>query len=195
MQKALVPILAAFIAAFAINYLFAFAAAAAGEKNEIGLYVALPVGLIVAIVLYNLSGNRKTAPADAPARQRALAFAAEPGRAALYLVRTGFVGKAAGMNLAVDGAEVAQLKSPNFTCVSLAPGAHTIVASFGGGLAGQTKPADFAFAAAAGEVIVAHITMGLGALKNPLSIARGDLSAMRTQIAGMKMIKPDREAL
>lgn len=195
MNKNIVPVLGAVATAFVVNFLFAFAAAAAGEKNDVGLIVGLAAGVVVFIVLYNLSGNRKVAEADPAARQRALSFAPEPGRAALYLVRTGFIGKAAGMNFTVDGREVAQLKSPNFTCIALTPGAHTLVASFGGGLAGQTKPAEVAFTAAAGEIIVMHVTMGIGALKNPLKIERADVNAMRAQITGMKMTKPDLDSI
>ena len=195
MNKTLIPIVGAVVTAFVVNFFFAFTAAISHESNDVGMIVGLSAGLIVGIVLFNLSGNRKVSAADPAARTRALSFAAEPGKAALYLVRTGFVGKAAGMNMNVDGREVAQLKSPNFTCIALTPGNHTLIVSFGGGLAGQTKPAEMAFSAAGGEVIVLHITMGLGALKNPIAIARADVNTMRGQISGMKMAKPDIDAI
>lgn len=196
MQRYIVPILGGFIAAFVINFIMSFAASAAGEKPDTtGTIIGIAFGVVVAVVLYNLSGNRKVADADSAAKSRALSFAAEPGKAALYLVRTGFVGKAAGMNLAVDGREVAQLKSPRFTCVALPPGAHALRASFGGGLAGQSTPAELAFTANAGDIVVMHITMGFGALKSPLKIERAELSTMRAQITGLRMVKPDVDAI
>src|SRR5262249_31540486 len=144
MQKLLIPLLGAFITGVVVNFFFAFAASAAGDKNDAGLIAGLGVSVVVFVALYNLSGNRRTAAASADAKQRALAFPPTPGKAALYLVRTGFVGKMAGMNLSLDGREVAQLKSPRFTRIDIAPGAHTLTASFGGGLAGQTKPSELA---------------------------------------------------
>src|SRR5262249_25181437 len=143
MQKYVVPFVAAFVTAFAVNFLLSSVVSEKGDYS--GLIAGAGAGVVVAIVLFNLSGNRRTTTAHAGARQRALGFAAEPGKAALYLVRTGFVGKMAGMNVAVDGREVAQLKSPRFTRIDIAPGAHTLRASFGGGLSGQTKPSELAF--------------------------------------------------
>jgi hypothetical protein len=192
MQKYIVPVVAGFATAFVINFLMSFASAAAGEKGDnTGLYVSIAVGAIVTLIFYNLSGNRRTAAADAGAKSRALAFAATPGKAALYLVRTGFVGKMAGMNLAVDGREVAQLKSPRFTRVDLAPGAHTLTASFGGGLAGQTKPSELAFTCADGEIVVMKLGMSMGVVQNPVKIERSSADAVRGELGGMQMTAPD----
>jgi hypothetical protein len=191
-QKYLVPLVAGFAVAFAVNFLLSVADAAAGQKGDpIGLYVGIAAGAITALALFNLSGNRKEARAGASAKQRALAFTAEPGKAALYLVRTGFVGKMAGMNLAIDGREVAQLKSPRFTRVDITPGAHTLTASFGGGLTVQTKPSELAFECAAGDIVVMKLSMGIGALKNPVSIERSSADAVRAQLVGMQMTAPD----
>lgn len=196
MPKSAMPFVAALIGALVVSFLMSLAASAAGEPpGATPTLVGLCFGLVLAVVLHNLSGNRKVAAASDEERRAALSFAAEPGRAALYVVRTGFVGKAAGMNFALDGTAFAQLKSPRFTRVSIAPGAHVLVASFGGGLAGQTKPAELSFTAAAGEIVVAHVTMGIGAMKNPLNIARADIEAMRGQILGLQMTKPDAAAL
>jgi len=196
MQKYLVPVIAGFVVAFAINFLISMAASAAGEKaDNTGLYLGMAVGAITALVFYNLSGNRRTASADASAKQRALAFTADPGKAALYLVRTGFVGKMAGMNVAVDGREVAQLKSPRFTRIEIAPGQHNLTASFGGGLAGQTKPSELAFTCAEGEIVVMKLAMSMGVLKNPVSIERSSSDAVRGELSGMQMTAPDVAAI
>jgi len=196
MQKYLVPAIAGFAVAFAVNFLISMAASAAGEKGDnTGLYLGMALGAITALVLYNLSGNRRTANAGASAKQRALAFTADPGKAALYLVRTGFVGKMAGMNVAVDGRDVAQLKSPRFTRIEIAPGQHSLTASFGGGLAGQTKPSELAFSCAEGEIVVMKLAMSMGVLKNPVSIERSSADAVRGELAGMQMTAPDVAAI
>ena len=161
------------------------------DLSDVGLLVGVCAGVVVGIVAYNLSGNRKVAAAGADEKRAALAFQADPGRAALYIVRTGFIGVAAGMNFTVDDAEAAQLKGNRFTRISLAPGPHLLTASFGGGLTGQTKPAELAFTAGAGEIVVVHVTMGLGGTKNPIKIEQASLEAMRAQITGLTMSKPD----
>jgi len=192
MQKFLVPAIAGFVTAFGVNFLLSAMATAGGEKpDNIGLIAGIGLGVVVALIFFNLSGNRKTAAAGAGAKQRALAFTAEPGKAALYLVRTGFVGKLAGMNLAVDGREVAQLKSPRFTRVDVAPGAHTLTASFGGGLTIQTKRSELAFTCGDGEIVVVKLSMGMGIVQNPVKIERSSADAVRAELAGMQMTAPD----
>ncbi|MFZ2032100.1 MAG: hypothetical protein WAU68_17445 [Vitreimonas sp.] len=192
MQKYVLPVVAGFVTAFVINFVMSFASAAAGDKGDnTGLYVSIAIGAIVTVVFFNLSGNRKTAAASADAKRAALAFTPAPGKAGLYLVRTGFVGKMAGMNLAVDGREVAQLKSPRFTRVDVAPGAHTLRASFGGGLAGQTKASELPFTCADGEIVVMKLGMGMGVVQNPVKIERSSADAVRSELAGMQMTAPD----
>ena len=189
MQKFLAPFIAGFVTAFVVN--FALTAISGGKGDTASVIAGIGLGVVVAVVFYNLSGNRRTAAASADAKIRALAFTPTPGKAALYLVRTGFVGKMAGMNLAVDRREVAQLKSPRFTRVDVAPGAHTLRASFGGGLAGQTKPSELAFTCADGEIVVMKLSMGMGVLKNPVGIERSSVDAVRAELAGMQMTAPD----
>jgi hypothetical protein len=192
MPKNLAPILIGVVAAVIVSFLMGLASASGGEDPGLTpLITGLCFGVVTTIVLHNLSGNRKVADAGGDAKRQALAFAAEPGRAALYLVREGFIGMAAGMNLSVDGREVVQLKSPRFTRVSVAPGAHTLTASFGGGLAAQTKPVDCPFEAAVGEIVVLRLTMGIGATKNPVQVERVNVDWARTQLRNIRMSAPD----
>ncbi len=193
MQKFLAPLLAGFVTAFVVNFLMGLNGVEKGDAT--GLIAGIGAGVVVAIVLFNLSGNRRTLAADADARRRALTFVPTPGKAALYLVRTGFVGKMAGMNLAVDGREIAQLKSPRFTRVDIAPGAHALTASFGGGLAGQTKASELAFSCADGEIVVMKLSMSMGLVQNPLKIERSSAEAVRGEIARMQMTAPDLAAI
>jgi len=189
MQKFLTPFIAGFVTAFIVN--FALTALSGGKGDTASLIAGIGLGVVVAVAVFNLSGNRHTAAADAGSKNRALAFTPTPGKAALYLVRTGFVGKLAGMNLAVDGRVVAQLKSPRFTRVDIAPGAHALTASFGGGLAGQTKPSELAFTCADGEIVVMKLSMSMGVLQNPVKIERSSSDAVRGELAGMQMTAPD----
>lgn len=121
---------------------------------DIMMVVSLIVLAIVGVVVYrNLKTNRKVADASAEQRTDALRFAPTDGKAALYLYRNQFVGRAVGVNVLIDGQEVAQLKSPRFTRVLLAPGAHRIA-----GYTGTNKPpsdsAGLALTANAGDVLI-----------------------------------------
>ncbi|MBC7769482.1 MAG: hypothetical protein H7124_11910 [Phycisphaerales bacterium] len=121
---------------------------------EIMFVVAL-IGVVIGgvIVFRNLKTNRKVAEATPEQRTQALAFAPAPDRAALYLFRNQFIGKAVGINVLIDGREVAQLKSPRFTRILLTPGAHRIAGYTGT----NKKPGDgegMALNAAAGDVLV-----------------------------------------
>lgn len=122
--------------------------------GEIMFIVAL-IGLVVGgvIVFRNLKTNRQVTEASPEQRAEALAFTPVTDKAALYIYRNQFVGKAVGLNVLIDGRAVAQLKSPRFTRIVLTPGAHRIA-----GYTGTNKPpseADgAAFNATAGEVIV-----------------------------------------
>lgn len=122
--------------------------------GEIMFFVAL-IGLVVGgvIVFRNLQTNRKVAEAMPERRTEALTFAPVAGKAALYLFRNQFVGRAVGINVLIDGREVAQLKSPRFTRILLTPGAHRIA-----GYTGTSKKPEesegLAFTANAGDVLV-----------------------------------------
>jgi hypothetical protein len=122
--------------------------------GEIMIIVAL-IGLVIGgvIVFRNMRTNRKVAEATAAQRTEALAFAPVAGKAVLYVFRNQFVGRAVGINVLIDGREVAQLKSPRFTRIVLTPGAHRIAGYTGT----NKKPGDgdgFAFTAGAGDVLV-----------------------------------------
>lgn len=122
--------------------------------DEIMFIVAL-IGVVIGgvIVWRNLQTNRKVAEATAEQRAEALSFTPVVGKTALYVFRNQFVGRAVGVNVMIDGGEVAQLKSPRFTRLLLTPGAHRIAGYTGT----NKKPADgegLAFTANAGEILV-----------------------------------------
>jgi hypothetical protein len=158
--------------------------------GEIMFVVAL-IGLVIGgvIVWRNLQTNRKVADATPEQRTEALTFAPVAGKAALYVFRNQFVGRAVGVNVLIDGREVAQLKSPRFTRILLTPGAHRIAGYTGT----NKKPADgegVALNAAAGEVLVAKCEVeaqmvGVTIKYTPLSVdaARGDIQKIGRMVA------------
>jgi hypothetical protein len=151
------------------------------------------IGLVVGgvIVFRNLQTNRKVAEASVEQRAEALTFAPVAGKAVLYVFRNQFVGRAVGINVLIDGREVAQLKSPRFTRIVLTPGAHLIAGYTGT----NKKPADgegVAVSASAGEVLVVKCEVeaqmvGVTVKFTPMSVdaARADLQKIT------KMVVPD----
>jgi len=127
-------------------------------RSLLGFELMLIVGLVVLVIVgvvvsRNLQTNRKVANATPEQRAEALRFTAPADKAALYVFRNQFVGRAVGINVLIDGQEVAQLKSPRSTRLLLTPGAHRIAGYTGT----NKKPADgegLAFTANAGEVLV-----------------------------------------
>ena len=99
---------------------------------EIVTLLSLVALVVVGVIIYrNLQTNRKIADATPAERSAALAFTPEPGKAALYILRNQFVGRAVGINIEVDGKQITQLKSPRFMRLTLNPGPHRILAYMG----------------------------------------------------------------
>lgn len=154
----------------------------------VGLLILVVVGIVV---VRNLQTNRKVADAPPEQRAQALAFAPAADKATLYVFRNQFVGRAVGINVLIDGREVAQLKSPRFTRILLTPGAHRIAGYTGT----NKKPADgegLAFNANAGEIIVMKTevepqVVGVLVKFTPLALdaARADVKKIA------KMVTPD----
>ena len=160
-----------------------------GEIMSILALIALVVGAV--IVVRNLGTNWKVAQATFQQRDEALAFAPVAGKAALYVFRNQFVGRAVGINVLIDGREVAQLKSPRFTRILLTPGAHRIAGYTGT----NKKPADgegLELVANAGDVYVAKCEVeaqmvGVSIKFTPMNVdaARADLQKIT------RMVVPD----
>lgn len=151
--------------------------------------IGLGVGAV--IVTRNLRTNRKVTDASVDQRTEALRFVPVPDKAALYVFRSQFVGRAVGINVLVDGRETAQLKSPRFTRILLTPGTHRLAGYTGT----NKKPADgegVELVANAGEIYVAKCEVeaqmvGVSIKFTPMSVdaARADLQKIT------RMVVPD----
>lgn len=184
--------LMAFLIAGAISFVLSFTVTALGAPAAapmMGMIGAL-LGFIVVMIFWNLSGNRKVAAADPAQRAQALTFTPREGQALIYLIRTGFVAKAAGMNISVDGMNATQLRSPQFTCLEVAPGTHEIVAAFAGGAGAQSNPQALSLTVQAGEAVALRFTIKLGGTKNAIAIEPISAQDAKPLVAGMKMVAP-----
>ncbi len=121
---------------------------------EIVMILSLIALVVVGVTIFrNLQTNRQVTAATPQQRTEALQFAPVADKAVLYVFRNQFVGRAVGVNVLIDGREVAQIKSPRFIRVVLNPGAHTIA-----GYTGTNKPPGAgegdAIQANAGDVLI-----------------------------------------
>ncbi|MGA0599898.1 DUF2846 domain-containing protein [Caulobacter sp. KR2-114] len=193
MNKYIRPIVIGFVVAFVVGFgVSALFNALHIPSPGLSLYFAIFFGGFTAYILANLAGNRKVATADAGQQAQALTMTAPADKALVYVYRQGFVGMAAGLNVSVDGRTVAQLTSPRFTVVSVAPGAHTLTAGFGGLAGAQNKVASEPFTAEAGGVYAFRLTLSMGMLQNSIQIApMPDLAPVKAALGGMKMTAPE----
>lgn len=150
--------------------------------------VLLVVGIVV--IVRNLTSNRKVPDASAEVRSQALAFTPDPSRAAVYILRTQFLGKAVGVNVEVDAKPVAQLKSPRFTRIMLTPGAHRI-AGYTGPASGRKPGGELDLTVAPGEIIAVTCEVEPGMVGTVTKFKRVDLATIRAKLQSTRMVAPD----
>jgi hypothetical protein len=143
------------------------------------------------IVWRNLQLNRKVTDATPAQRTAALAFAPDAGKAALYIYRTQFIGKAVGINVDINGRQAAQVKSPRFTRVALAPGAHKLELYLG--TPDKKKPGANTqeLNVAAGDVIIFKIEVEPQMVGTVIKATRAEAHKARAEIGSAKMVAPD----
>src|SRR6185437_5948343 len=154
MPKIAQALLIGFLVAFAVGGGIAFLETSVGAPvgmESVG--AGAGAGVLAAFLLANLSGNRRLANASEADKHAALTGEPPPGKAILFLYRRGYIAKLVGMDFAVDGRTVAQLKSPHFTCVVVPAGPHTVHAAFGGFAGSPARAAECAFNARPGGVV------------------------------------------
>ncbi|WP_395943703.1 hypothetical protein [Brevundimonas sp.] len=198
MSKYIPAVVVGFIVAFGVSAGLSLLMASAGA--DVGVFLpgmtGAMVGVFTAYIMGNLAGNRRGKAAGEAQKQAALDFRPDHGDQALLIVfREGFIGKAAGMDLSVDGRFIAQLKSPRFTAISVAPGGHQLSMAFGGLAGKQNKPTVEGFIAKPGDVIAFRATMAMGALKNRIVVERVESrETLSLRLKPMIMIAPEPEA-
>ena len=193
MSKYARPLIIGFIVAFVIGGGLSFMISAAGGSPGLAPTIVGGVfGALTAYILANLVGTKAGKAADPALKSAAAGFRPEPGRAMLIVLREGFVGMAAGVNVSVDGRVVAQLKSPRFTAVPLDVGSHEMSLSFGGLAGAQNNTVAERFGVGAGEVAVYRATVAMGAMKNSITLQRLTAdAALSDKLKSMTMTAPE----
>lgn len=194
MGKTAKPVVIGIVTALAVGFLMGGLRAAAGA--DIGIMPAVwgaMAGVFAAYIAGNLAGNRKTEKASDELRAQALALRPEPGSVLLVVYRKGFLGKAAGMNLSLDGRPFGQLRSPQFTAIQIPPGAHELTAGFGGLAGPQNNDGKGAFEAADGEAVVYCARVSMGAVRNTVTLERlhEGPDFIRDELRSSTMVRPE----
>lgn len=192
-SKYALPIIVGFVVAFVISGAMSLLVAmAGGDAGFIPMMVGGFFGVFTAYIMANLAGNRKGVAASPEQKAAAVSLTPPAGQALLIVMREGFVGMAAGLNVTVDGRIVAQLKSPRFTAIPLSVGTHEMELAFAALAGKQNKPAVDRFGAGAGEVVVYRAKVAMGALQNTIALERIHADAdLSNKLRGMTMTAPD----
>lgn len=187
--------LIAFVVALGAGIGLGFLEGLSDSSSETTFIIPVVLGVLVFFILQMRSGNRKEVRVDSASRQSSLTAAAPAGQALLYVYREGFMGKAVGWNVSLNGAVLAQLRSPRFTQTAVSPGSHTLAVSLGGLAGTQNKPAEVTLQVQAGEVIVMAVKAKMGALSNTLFFVREpDAPAALQKFSKMPMVAAQRSA-
>lgn len=147
-------------------------------------------GVFLFYILWNVSGNRKTATASAEQKERALTLEPPPGQALVYVIRKGFVAKAAGVNVLMDGTPRAHLKSPQFTCFAMPPGTYDLSAAFAGGAGFQSRKRSEQVTLVADKAVGVLITPAWGLLRGAIGFEMMTGHQLKDTIWGMTMVAP-----
>lgn len=147
------------------------------------LFTLAMFAMVVGIIWWLLSGNRKIAMADASATTAALAMQPAEGKAAIYILRKGFVGMLQGFNFEIEGFARGQAKGNQFLHAELPPGTYRITARAKGN-AGETQ-----VSLTAGEVAVLRVILEPGLVKGAIMFDRvANPASARADLAGIKMV-------
>jgi len=149
------------------------------------IFLLIPLlGFVVFVLLRNKGG----AEADESVAAAARAFTAEDGKAAIYVMRKGFVAGQQGMNVTIDDAMTAQFRTGRFVKADVEPGEHTIHSQ----MASQTKGTarNHTVTVAAGDCVLLDAKINMGALQGSVELLETrDAGEARQKLAGLKLVE------
>lgn len=186
---AVVGFVVAALVGFGLNAILA----AGGEKPDSTVMIASVLfGALAAYIAANMAGNRREVAAAQGEKDQALTFQPPEGQGLLLVYRDGFVGKLVGLNLALDGRPFAQIKSPRFTALAVAPGEHVLTAGFGGLAGPQNRTNESKVTFRAGEVLAVKASVAMGALKNTIRLDGVPVTEdLRAKLRRMSMVRAE----
>ncbi len=150
----------------------------------IGLILLIPV---LGFVAYILLKNRGAKDADPAMAEAARQFTAAPGMAAIYVMRSGFVGGQQGMNVGI-GALTSQFRTGRFVRADVPPGTHDVRGRLAAQIGGTDKIHTVTLAP--GECVLLDAKLDMGALQAKLVfIESRDPAEARAKLAKLKLVE------
>jgi len=151
--------------------------------GKAALFTLAMLAVVVGIFVWLLSGNRKVTLADGAATSAALAMKPAEGKAAIYIMRKGFVGMLQGFDFEIEGVARGQAKGNQLLYAEVAPGTYRITAKARGN-GGETQ-----VSVSAGEVAVLHVFLEPGLMKGMIMFDRiAEPARARTDLASVRMV-------
>ena len=192
-MRRFMPFLIAFLVAAAVSGGLAFLAAAAHQPPSSAPYLpGALIGMVTAVVLLGLGGNRKVAFGSKTQRDAALAMAPPSGQALIYVFRKSLTGQALGLDVTLDDAAIAQIRSGRFTCCPVSPGPHRLTVLFASSMMKKVGPTSVDINTNAGNVYVYKVENVMGLVENTVQVTPiTDLGEARRILAGMRMVMSD----
>jgi hypothetical protein len=164
------------------------------SDQDFTFVIMLTSAMIASLTFYvasNLSGTNRSAKVPKETREDWLALNAPKGGAAVYFIRTGVVGKLAGMDVTVNGRPSAQLKSSQFTRIDVPAGSVSITASMSGGAGKQAKDEAVHLDLSGGEIAILHLVLSMGALKNQVKVKQLSPTSAAPMLKSATAVEPN----
>ncbi len=155
------------------------------------IYPAFFIFLLIPLfgfVIFVLIRNKGSAEVDESTAAAARNFTAQDSKAAIYVMRKGFVAGQQGLNVTVNDGMTAQFRTGRFAKADVEPGEHTVVSQ----MASQTKGTarSHSVTVAAGECVLLDAKLNMGALQGSIEmIETRDGHEARGKLAGLKMVE------
>ena len=162
MSKTVRNALIAFAVVFVLSFLFSLIYMVSSQRT----ILSMGIGLLVFTGLQARSGTAKEQRISEAERIATLDAPVDAGTARVLVRRAGVMGRAVGIDVAMNGVTFAQLRSPRFAMLSVPPGRHVLsAANTGTGPMSQQQTGSSEFVAEPGDTLLFDLAITMGALK------------------------------
>ena len=161
-----------------------FAGSGDSISGNVDMLVLIPCAFLIWAVIAK-DRNRDTPIADAVVREQRLAFSPKPRHAQVIVFRDDKMAALIGADVSVDERVHAQLISPRFTAIDLAPGTHRIAVEF------QGQRAERSLELHDGDSVALHLKMRMGMTTSTPTLEIVPVDAARKMIGDAPMALPE----
>ncbi len=144
------------------------------------------IGLI-AYLAWLLMSNKQGPRVDGTALADALAVAPAPGKGRIYILRSGFYGRAQGMNIGVSSEHEGQIRGNFFMMAQLDPGTYTVTGRMARG--SEKSRRESVLQVEAGQSVLIDISLEMTMTRvNLIFTEHGETAAIMAKLRSAKMV-------